>query len=272
MIDSHCHLMDKGFERPVDELVREANSSGVKTMIVCGTNLESSKKAVEIANRFPDVWTGVGIHPEEVFGIRHDLRAVNELNEYINNEKVVAIGEIGLDWWWTEHSFSPANVLPAEPARAENREMQKEVFRYQLKLAQEASLPVVIHNREADEDTISILKEYQRVKGVMHCFSQGEEYLIEALKMGFYVSFAGNITFKKNKGLRRVLKLVPLDRLFLETDAPYLTPEPMRGKWPNTPANVKLIYERVAVELGVSVEEMNEQIEKNVKKLFTNIA
>jgi TatD DNase family protein len=268
-VDSHCHLTERGIIELVEEVIRDARNENVELMISCGTNKKTSKNAIDLSERFPEIWATVGLHPEEVFGARTAQREVDELRQYLSNQKVIAIGEIGLDWWWIEKSFNE-DVNP-EKSRDENRNIQKEVFKQQLDLATLYELPVIIHNREVNEDVITILKEHGDVRGVMHCFSQDENFLKEVLGLGFYVSFAGNMTFKKNEELRKVLKMVPLDRLLLETDSPYLTPEPRRGEWPNTPANVKLVYQRAATELGIETRELEEIVKRNVIKLFTKI-
>ncbi len=272
MIDTHCHLTDERLETEIE--IERAKGAGVGRMITLGTSLVDSQKAIEIAERFEGVYCAVGIHPEAADYLGFSPFKVEEKIEKLAfHQKVVAIGEIGLDWWWTEHSFS-FHKMPegTEKARHENRLLQKEIFRIQLKCAVALDLPVVIHNRGADGEALEIIDEFKgRVSGVFHCFSQGERFLREVLARGFYVGFAGNITFKKNQALGEVAKLVPGDRILVETDAPYLTPEPFRGEWPNTPANVKIMAAVLAGLRGVTLAEFEKQTTENALRLFTKM-
>jgi len=284
LVDSHCHLTEEEFLHEQANLLEKARQAGVEHIITCGTDQKSSKRAVDLANdsemiwgnlkefegnydesfKPPKVWATVGIHPEEVSrtspssGLSLSNKIREELLALSNNDKVVGIGESGLDY-------------RVNQVNQEDKARQIELFNIHLQIAIETGLPVVVHNREANEETVSMLKEHKGVRGVMHCFSQDESYLKEVIELGYYVSFAGNMTFKKNEELRMVLKMVPLDKLLFETDSPYLTPEPIRGEWPNTPANVKLVYQRAATELGIETRELEEIVKRNVIKLFTKI-
>jgi len=256
MIDTHCHLTDRGFELGVEGVIGDAREAGVGGMITLGTNLADSQRAIEVADKFDGVYCAVGIHPEELeAGERSNGQTIREnLIEIAGREKVVAMGEIGLDY---------------VKLGGREREKQIQLFRLQLGVASGAGLPIVVHNRGADEDVLRIVDEFKgRVTGVFHCFSQDERFLEEVLARDFYVGFAGNVTFEKNQPLRDVAILVPDDRILIETDAPYLMPEPYRGKWPNVPANVKIVLEFVAELKNISAIELEKIVDKNARRIF----
>ena len=223
LFDSHCHYNDEKFEQDRDEIITQ-NLNEISNAIVAGYNTESSKKAVDIANKYKELYAIVGISPNDVDDCQGDVLFGNlvtshaplaEIEELAKNEKVVGIGEIGLDYYWNK----------------ENKELQKEVFIKQIELANKLDLPIVIHTREAVMDTIEILKTNPvNKKGVFHCCPMNVELIKEAVKLGFYISFSGNITFKNAKNAEKCIKEVPIEKQLIETDSPYMTPEPYRGK------------------------------------------
>ena len=255
-IDSHCHIDGPEYDSDRDEVIARAREAGVTTMLTVGTGDPHSgafERAVAIAERHDEIYAAVGVHP-------HDAKLFDDAAEqrlvYLcqGSQRVVAWGEIGLDY---HYDHSP-------------RDVQREVFRRQLGLARELNLPVIIHSREADEDTGSILREelsgYERA-GVLHCFGGGLQMARDAIDLGFYVSFAGNLTFKKAEDLREIARQLPLDRLMVETDCPYLTPVPFRGKR-NEPARVVETAGCLATLHGREVSEVARITSENFARLF----
>lgn len=249
MIDSHAHLNDPQFSADVAEVVARAAESGVTGIINVGYDLSSSQSAVELGERFPGLYAVVGVHP-------HDAKTWNSeveqaIRELASHSKVVALGEMGLDYYY-DHS---------------PREIQQEVFRAQLALARDLCLPAVIHSREAAQDTLNILKEFRDVPAVLHCYSGSWEMAQEYVKMGYYFSIGGALTFKNAHRLRGVIGQIPLDRLFLETDCPYLAPVPHRGKR-NEPAYLPLIAEQLAELHGITSAEAGVITARNTRLFF----
>src|SRR5205807_9429052 len=236
LIDSHCHIDDPRFDADRDAMLQRARDAGVGHFVTIGCDLETSRAAVALAQKHPFISATVGVHPHEVKHIQDGW--YDELRALAKSKGVVAYGEIGLDY---HYDHSP-------------REVQRQRFREQVCLARELRLPIIIHTREAQEDTITILKDEKagEVGGVFHCFSGDARLAKDALDMGFFLSFSGVITFQNATMLRDIVKTVPMDRLLLETDCPYLTPAPHRGKR-NEPAHVKLVAEKIA-ELRTSSE------------------
>lgn len=249
LIDTHCHLDFPEFDPDRAQVIQRANEQGIELMINVGSSLRGSLASVELAEKFACVYAAVGVHPHEA----KDFRAENipQLEAMARRNKVVAVGEIGLDYF---KNYSPP-------------ENQRELFKALLTSAQKLGLPVVLHCRQAEADTLGILKEFPSARAVVHCFSGDEAFLRSCLALGFYVSFTCNITYKKAEGLRQLLKIVPLDRLILETDAPYLAPEGLRGRR-NEPANVKLLCESIARIKELSPEELAATTTANAKKFF----
>lgn len=229
LVDTHVHLNAKQFMEDCEAVIERAYDAGVSRMIVVGFDEETIKLAIEIAETYEPIYAAVGWHP--VDAIDFEEQHLKWLEELSNHPKVVALGEMGLDYHW---DTSPKDV-------------QAEVFRKQIHLAKRVNLPIIIHNREATEDVIHILQEEnaQEVGGIMHCYSGTREELQPCLDMGFYISLGGPVTFKNAKEVKEVAKIIPLDRLLIETDAPYLAPHPYRGKR-NEPAYVKLVAEEIA--------------------------
>jgi TatD DNase family protein len=246
MIDSHCHL--EMFEDK-EEVIKKAQSVGVSSIITISSDIESIEESIKIADTYPMVYTTVGIHPHYASEVNNSV--LKKIFEKSRHPKVVAIGEIGLDYYYNN---SP-------------KEVQKKVFIEQLNLAKEIGLPVVIHSRDAFEDTYEILKEDQISSGVMHCFSGTAEQAKKFVELGFFISISGVVTFKNAKKIKKVASYIPDENILIETDAPYLAPEPMRGK-KNEPAYLPYIAEALANLRGVTFEDINRIITVNTQRLF----
>jgi len=251
LFDSHAHYNDEKFNQDRKELMQAVYSSGVTSIINAGYSIESSKKALEIAKNYEFMYATAGVSPNDIENLSESYLA--QIEEIAKNKKVVAIGEIGLDYYWNK----------------DNKEMQKEVFIKQIELANKLDLPIVIHTREAVMDTIDILKNKIECKnkGVFHCCPLNIELVKEALKLGFYISFAGPVTFKNSKNAVEVINLVPLEKILIETDSPYLSPEPLRGTR-NDSRNVKYIAQKIAETKEISIEEVAKQTYKNTQTIF----
>ena len=246
-IDTHCHLSKEYYE-DIGSVIEENKKASITKMVVSGCDKESIVESFSLADQYDSILLTIGYHPSEADTITdNDLLL---LREQLNNEKVVGIGEIGLDY-----HYGKDNILK-----------QKELFRYQLSLAEKLSMPVVIHSRDATMDTINILKEYPEVKGIIHCFSGSLETANIYISMGYKLGIGGVITFK-NSNLFKVVQSVGLDNIVLETDAPYLAPEPYRGKL-NSSKYIPVIAERIAELLDVSVEEVARVTTKNAVYMF----
>ncbi|MBU9721982.1 MULTISPECIES: TatD family hydrolase [Bacillaceae] len=251
LFDTHVHLNADQYEDDVDEVIQRAIDTGVTNMVVVGFDSKTIPKAIELAEKYEFIYAAVGWHPVDAIDFKEEhLLWLKELTEH---PKVVALGEMGLDYHWDK---SPKDV-------------QKEVFRKQIQLAKELKMPIIIHNRNADEDIVDILEEEnaREVGGIMHCFGGDLEIGKRCLEMNFHISFGGPLTFKNAKLPKDVAKEIPLERLLIETDAPYLAPHPYRGKR-NEPAYVKLVAEKLAELKGVSYEEISYITNKNAKELF----
>jgi TatD DNase family protein len=251
LFDTHVHLNADQYNEDLSEVIERALASGVSQMVVVGFDRMTIKKAMELAESYDFLYASVGWHPVDAIDMKEeDLLWLEELSAH---PKVVALGEMGLDYYWDK---SP-------------KEVQKEVFRKQIRLAKKVNLPIIIHNREATADIIEILKEEKAdtVGGIMHCFSGSVEIAKECIQMNFYISLGGPVTFKNAKQPKKVAEEIPLDRLLIETDCPYLTPHPYRGKR-NEPSYVKLVAEEISEIKGISLEEVGRITTENAKKLF----
>ncbi|EIJ80100.1 hydrolase, TatD family protein [Bacillus methanolicus PB1] len=251
LFDTHAHLNADQFKDDLEEVIDRAKKDGVSNIAVVGFDRPTIKKAIDLAENFDFIFACVGWHPVDAIDMTEkDLLWLEEL---ASHPKVVALGEMGLDYYWDK---SP-------------KEIQKEVFRKQIRLAKKVKLPIVIHNREATADIVEILKEEgaREVGGIMHCFSGSVEIAQECMEMNFYISLAGPVTFKNAKMPKEVAEAIPLDRLLIETDCPYLTPHPFRGKR-NEPAYVKLVAEQIAEIKGLTVADIAKATTENAKKLF----
>lgn len=251
LTDSHAHLTDERLQKDVEAVLARAKAAGVETIINVGCDLPSARLAVAQAARYTCVYAAVGIHPHDAKDAGEDTW--EELRRLALQPKVVAIGEMGFDFYY---NHSP-------------RKVQEEVFRRQVNLARELNLPVIIHDREAHTETFTVLSEEKaaEVGGVMHCFSGDLNFAKKCLDLGFYLSFAGPITFKNAGALPEVARMVPLDRLLVETDAPYLAPVPYRGKR-NEPAFVKEVAQKVAELRGLEFADLVRAVSENARALF----
>ena len=251
LFDSHAHYNDERFDEDRDKLIKEIYKAGITKIVCAGYSLESSKRALEIANGYDFVYTTCGISPNDINDFKEEY--LEQIENIAKNKKVVAIGEIGLDYHWN----------------TENKNLQKEVFISQIEIANRLELPIVIHTREAVYDTLDILKnEIKCVKnGVFHCCPLNVDLVREGLKLGFYISCAGPITFKNSKNADTIIDMIPLDRILIETDSPYLSPEPLRGTR-NDSRNVKFIAQKIADIKGINIEEVAKITYNNAKQIF----
>ncbi|MEO3431741.1 TatD family hydrolase [Inquilinus sp. CAU 1745] len=259
LVDSHCHLDFPDFESDLDDIVARAEAAGVTRMVTICTALSRLEKSLAIAERYDSVFCAAGIHPHEA-GKEGDV-PVETLVALNDHRKLVGIGETGLDY---HYDYGP-------------RPAQQESFRRHIRAAWETGLPVIVHTRSADEDTIRILAEEgagqggeKPLTGVIHCFSTGRELAEKALEFGFYISLSGILTFNRSEDIREIVRDVPMDRLLVETDAPYLAPVPRRGKR-NEPAYVAHTAERLAEVKGVSFEEIRTATTENFLNLFKKV-
>lgn len=250
LFDTHAHYDDEAFDADRDAVLTALPGQGVGLVLNPGCDVESSRKAVQYAAAYPHVYAAVGIHPENCGGYTAgDLAALRQLAQ---QTKTAAIGEIGLDYYWAENP---------------PRDLQQQVLRDQLALARELALPVIIHDREAHADTLSIIREFPGITGVFHCFSGSPEMAQELLKLGWYLGFDGPVTYKNARRAPEVAAVTPLDRMLIETDSPYMAPVPYRGKR-NDSGYVHLIAEKLAEWKGVTPEEMARVTTENGKRLF----
>jgi TatD DNase family protein len=260
LIDTHCHLNFDRFDQDRDAVVARALDKGVATMINPGVDLPTSRSAIALAERHDQVYAAVGIHPTATDDL--DAAALRELRELAGHPKVVAIGEIGLDYYWPEQ---PNREWPcASPAT------QRTAFRRQLDLACELGLPVIIHDREAHTDVMIGLEDSEGVTGVLHSFSGDLELSEWALDLGFYVGISGPVTFKRSNELQTVAQKVPLERLLVETDAPFLAPAPFRGRR-NEPAFVRIVAHAIAELRGCDEATLWQQTSANAQGLFQRL-
>lgn len=255
LVDSHCHLDFPDFEEERDAIIHRAHAAGVKLMVTICTRVHKYAQIKQIADQYDSVYCSVGTHPHNA-AEETDITTA-QLVELAQDEKTVAIGEAGLDYFYDK---SP-------------RDLQQIVFRRHIEAARETQLPLVIHSRDADEDMMHILEE-ETAKGafpaLLHCFSSGKELALKGLELGLYVSFSGILTFKRSTELREIASVLPLDRMLVETDAPYLAPQPWRGKR-NEPAYVAHTNKVLAESLGVTEEQMAKATTDNFLRLFAKV-
>ncbi|HJV47522.1 MAG TPA: TatD family hydrolase [Bacillota bacterium] len=251
LFDTHAHLDAEQFQEDQEEVIRRARENGVKRIVNVGFNRETIPTTLKLANQYDFIYAAVGWHPQDAKDMREE--DLGWLRELCRHEKVVAIGEIGLDYYW---DTSPKDV-------------QQMVFRRQIRLAKELKLPIIIHDREAHQDILDILREEkaEEIGGVMHCFSGSLEMAQQCIDMNFYISFGGPVTFKNAKKPKEIVKQIPLDRLLIETDCPYLTPEPYRGKR-NETGYVRYVAQVIAELRGMDPIELAEITYQNAIKLF----
>jgi len=250
LVDTHAHLQWTSFNKDREKVISHARKAGVEHIVNIGFNLGGSRKAVELAEKYNGLYAAVGIHPHNANQL--DQNVLDELRELSENPKVVAIGEIGLDYY--------RNLSP--------RETQKKAFEAQLFLAEELKLPAVIHNREAHIDTLKMISKFEgKIGGIMHCFSGNREMAERYVRSDFYISFAGPITFPNSHELQKIAKWTGLNKILLETDSPWLAPQNKRGKR-NEPAFLLFIAERIAELKGISVDELAEATTENAREVF----
>lgn len=250
LFDTHAHLLSDKFDADRQVLIDALPGQGIAGVIEIGTDIEYSEKAQRLADEVDYIHAAIGVHPHDAGEAPQDY--IERLTEIAQRPKVVAIGEIGLDYYY---DFSP-------------REVQREVFSRQLELAGQLNLPAIIHMREATQDTLAILREHKGLQGVMHCFSGSAETAQIVVGMGLHVSFTGSVTFKNARKVVEAAEAVPLNRLMAETDCPYLSPEPLRGRR-NDPGNVRYVLQKLAEIKGISFEQMCRINIENAKGLFT---
>lgn len=251
IFDSHAHYDDEAFDADREELLAQCQAQGIEYIVNVSASLVSVKTTLELARKHPFIYAAVGVHPDEVGELNEENFAW--LKEQCQDPKTVAVGETGLDYYWDK----------------ENHEVQKYWFRKQLELAKELELPVIIHSREACADTLEEIKRAhtERLRGVIHCFSYSPETAREYLSMGYYIGIGGVATFKNAKKLKEVVKMLPLERMLLETDCPYLAPVPYRGKR-NSSLNLPYVAQAVAELKGVEAEEVIRITNENARKLY----
>ncbi|MTH55265.1 YchF/TatD family DNA exonuclease [Bacillus mangrovi] len=251
LFDTHAHLNAVQYEEDLEEVIARARQEGVEKIVVVGFDTDTINRAMELVEQYDFMYAAVGWHPVDAIDMTDEH--LDWIKELASHPKVVAIGEMGLDYHWDK---SP-------------KEVQKEVFRKQIALAKEVKLPIIIHNRDATADVVEILKEEgaEEVGGIMHCFTGSAETAMECIDMNFYISFGGPVTFKNAKKPKEVAAEIPLDRLLIETDCPYLTPHPFRGKR-NEPGYVKFVAEQIAELRGMTYEEIADITMENAKKCF----
>jgi len=254
IFETHAHYDDKAFDEDREELIGQLQPAGIGCVVNIGASLHSCQKTVELMEKHDFIYGAIGVHPSDTAELNEENFAW--LAEQCRHKKCVAVGEIGLDYYWDEPE----------------REIQKEWFRRQLRLAKELGLPVVIHSRDAVQDTIEIMKEEhaEEIGGVIHCFAYTKETAQIFLQMGFCIGVGGVVTFKNGKKLKETVEEIPLERIVLETDCPYLSPEPNRGKR-NSSLNLPFVVEQIAAIKGVSPEEVERVTYENALKLYPKI-
>ena len=251
LFDTHAHYDSRQFDADRDAVLSALPGRGVSLVVNPGCDIPSSRKAVELAERYPFVYAAVGFHPEELEGA--ELSDLKEIRALAAHEKVVAIGEIGLDYYWVKDEAG--------------RQKERDFFRAQLELARELELPVIVHDREAHGDCLAIVKEFPDVRGVFHCYSGSAEMARELVALGWYISFTGVLTYKNARKAVEAAQAVPLERLMIETDSPYMSPEPHRGKRCDS-GYVRHTCERLAEIKGVTAEACARQTLRNGCEIF----
>ena len=248
LTDTHCHLYYEELFKDLGGVLDRAREQGVNRFICVGTNIQDSKKSLSITENHESIFASAGVHPHDAKDVSASF--IDDIYKLMENDNMVAIGEIGLDYF--------RNISKPE--------IQKEIFVSQMKIAQNLNKPVIIHNRNSDEDMIKILSEFPDVRGIAHCFSSDIEMAKAFLDIGYYISFSGNLTFK-NSHLPEVAKDIPLDKILVETDSPYLSPEPYRGK-SNEPGRTRFVVEKLADIFNISFEEIAKQTDNNSSEIF----
>lgn len=247
-VDTHIHLYDEKYEDIIDEVIKSAIDKGVKRIIVNGIDKNTSIKSIKLANKYDYLYAAIGLHPSEInTNEENDLSWIYDLAK---DDKVIAIGEIGLDYYW-DKTYN---------------DLQKEIFIKQIKIANELNLPVIVHSRDAHKDTFDIMKKYQ-TKGILHCYQSSLELAKEYVKLGYFLGIGGVLTFKNSKVIKDVVKEISIDYLLTETDGPYLTPSPFRGKL-NRPEYISYIINEISNIKNLDKDVIEEKIFNNYKRLF----
>ena len=249
LFDTHAHMNDSAFDQDRDALLQSLPEQGVALVMNPGCSLESSREAIAIAQQYPFVYAAVGTHPDAADEVNEEV--IEEYRRLCRHEKVKAIGEIGLDYYY--------ETIP--------RQVQLQAFRMQMELARQTGLPVIIHQRDAHEDGMAVIREFPDVKGVFHCYSGSAEMAKQLVNLGWYIGFTGVLTFKNARKAVETAQSIPLDRIVLETDCPYMSPEPFRGKR-NHPGYLYRMAERLAELRGLSVEQIHAITTENGKRLY----
>ena len=258
LFDSHAHYNDEKFDNDRKEIIEQTLKNGVSNFIVAGYNIESSKKALDIVKEYEGLYSIVGISPNDIENIKEDkdintnILEIEKIIKTDENRKIVAVGEIGLDYYWNK----------------ENKELQKIIFKKQIELANKYNLPIVIHTRDAINDTLEIIKNNEvKNRGIFNCCPLNRELVKEALKLGYYISLSGVVTFKNAKNANEIIEMIPENRILIETDSPYLAPEPVRGTRNNC-MNVKYVAEKIGKIKNKTLEEIADITNKNTKTIF----
>ena len=256
IFETHAHYDDDRFNEDRDELLKRLPEEGVGVVINSGASVESTRDTIRLAKEYPHVYAAVGVHPSEIEELDEDFFAW--MKEQTDWEKTVAIGEIGLDYYWDK-----------EP---EVQERQRYWFGRQIELARETHLPIIVHSRDAAADTMQVMKEHhaEEIAGVIHCYSYSKEMALEFIKMGYYIGVGGVVTFKNAKKLKETVEAIPLEKILLETDCPYMAPEPYRGKR-NSSLYLPYVIEEIARIKDISKEEVERVTEENARKLFSRV-
>lgn len=256
LFDSHSHYNDEKFNEDREQIIKETYEAGVTKFVCAGYNIDSSLFSLEMSKKYEFIYSICGISPNDIpqseQQLWKDIEEISQIVKNNNSKKLVAIGEIGLDYYWNK----------------ENKDLQKQAFIKQIELANELELPIVIHSRDASVDTLDIIRNNKVEKaGIFHCCQLNQELVRQALELGYYISFAGPITFKNSKNAPGIIKMVPMDRILIETDSPYLSPEPNRGKR-NDCRNVKYVAQKIADVKGITIEEVAQKTYENAMRIF----
>ena len=254
LFDTHAHYNDEKFKEDVDKLLGNMDKENLGGIVIPGYNIESSKTATELAPKYKNVYAAVGIHPSDIEKNEEEInKQIEKIMELAQRDKVVAIGEIGLDYYWVQ----------------DNKELQKYAFKKQIELANQLNLPIIIHTRESIQDMIHILRNEIKPNkpSILHCCPLNRELVKEGLKLDFYISFAGPVTYKNSKNADEIIQMVPNDKILIETDSPYLSPEPFRGKR-NDSSKVKYIAEKIAKVKQMEIEQIASITYENAKRIF----
>ena len=256
LFDSHSHYNDEKFNEDREQIIKETYEAGVTKFVCAGYNIDSSLFSLEMSKKYEFIYSICGISPNDIPQSEQQLwKDIDEISQIVknnNSKKLVAIGEIGLDYYWNK----------------ENKDLQKQAFIKQIELANELELPIVIHSRDASVDTLDIIRNNRVNKaGIFHCCQLNQELVRQALELGYYISFAGPITFKNSKNAPDIIKMVPMDKILIETDSPYLSPEPNRGKR-NDCRNVKYVAQKIADVKELTIEEVAQKTYENTMRIF----